>query len=66
MTLTGNNFQSSRSVATKWDVGEMELGAAMIYHGVRISYTQVWQTQQFRTAKSGLFNFGSLAASVRF
>jgi hypothetical protein len=66
VTLTGNNFQSSRSVATKWDVGEMELGAAMIYHGVRISYTQVWQTQQFRTAKSGLFNFGSLAASVRF
>ena len=66
VTLTGNNFQSSRHVATKWDVGELELGAAVIYRGVRLTYTQVWQTQEFRTAKSGLFNFGSLAASVRF
>ncbi len=66
VTLTGNNFQSSRHVATKWDVGELELGAAVIYRGVRLTYTQVWQTQEFRTAKSGLFSFGSLAASVRF
>jgi hypothetical protein len=66
VTLTGNNFQSSRSVAAKWDVGELEAGAAVIYQGIRLTYTQVWQTQEFRTAKSGLFNFGSLAASVRF
>ena len=66
VTLTGNNFQSSRHVATKWDVGELEAGAAIIYRGVRITYSQTWQTQEFRTAKAGLFNFGSLAASVRF
>ena len=66
VTLTGNNFQSSRHVATKWDVGELELGAAVIYRGVRVTYNQVWQTQEFRSAKSGLFSFGSLAASVRF
>jgi hypothetical protein len=66
VTLTGNNFQSSRHVAAKWDVGELEAGAALIYRGVRVTYTQVWQTQEFRTAKAGLFNFGSLAASVRF
>ena len=66
VTLTGDNFQSSRHVGVKWDVGELEAGAAIIYHGVRITYSQTWQTQEFRTAKSGLFNFGSLAASVRF
>ncbi len=66
VTLDGNNFQSSRHVATKWDVGELEAGAAIIYQGVRVTYSQTWQTQEFRTAKSGLFNFGSLTASVRF
>ena len=66
VTLTGDNFQSSRHVAVKWDVGELEAGAAIIYHGVRVTYSQTWQTQEFRTAKAGLFNFGSLAASVRF
>ncbi len=66
VTLTGDNFQSSRHIAAKWDVGELELGAAVIYHGVRLTYSQTWQTQEFRTAKAGLFNFGSLAASVRF
>ncbi len=66
VTLDGNNFRSSRHVSAKWDVGELEAGAAVIYQGVRITYSQTWQTQEFRTAKSGLFNFGSLAASVRF
>ncbi len=51
---------------TKWDVGEFEAGAAFMWYGVRLSYTQTWQTQEFRHARSGLFNFGSLAASVRF
>ncbi len=47
-------------------MGELEAGAAVIYQGVRITYSQTWQTQEFRTQKGGLFNFGSLAASVRF
>ena len=66
VTLDGNNFSSSRHVATKWDVGEIEGGAAIIYQGVRVTYSQTWQTQEFRTQKGGLFNFGSLTASVRF
>ena len=66
VTLTGNNFATSRHVAGKWDVGEFEGGAAVIYHGVRVTYSQTWQTQEFRTQKAGLFSFGSLAASVRF
>lgn len=60
-TLPGGN-----RVGPRWDVGELELGAAIMLRGVRVTYTQTWQTQTFRTARSGLFNFGSLAASVRF
>ena len=66
LTLDGNSYASSRHVAAKWDVGEFEAGAAVILHGVRVTYSQVWQTQEFRTQKGGLFSFGSLAASVRF
>ena len=66
VTLNGNNFATSRSNPPRWDVGELEAGAALIYHGVRVTYAQTWQTQEFHGQKSGLFNFGSLAASVRF
>ena len=66
VTLNGNNFATSRSNPPRWDVGELEAGAALIYHGVRVPYSQTWQTQEFHGQKSGLFNFGSLAASVRF
>jgi hypothetical protein len=67
VTLDGSTFRTnSRHVPRIWDVGEMEAGAAVIWHGVRITYTQTWQTQEFRGAKAGLFNFGSLALSTKF
>ncbi len=66
VTLNGDNFSSSRHVTPKWDVSELELGAALIYRGVRVTYSQTWQTEEFHGQKGGLFNFGSLAASVRF
>jgi hypothetical protein len=67
VTLDGSTFRSNTpSVHRIWDVGEFEGGLAVIFHGVRLTYTQTWQTQEFRGARSGLFNFGSLAASVKF
>jgi len=66
ITLDGNTFQSSPSVAHKWLVGELEAGVAVMLSGVRVSYTQVFQTEEFRGQKGGLHQFGSLAASVRF
>ena len=66
-TLQGSTFRSGEPHVSKiWDVGELEAGAAAIFHGVRVSYTQTWQTQEFQHAKSGLFNFGSLALSAKF
>ena len=49
-----------------FDVGELDAGLAVMWKGVRLSYTQTWQTPEFDGSKAGLFNYGSLAASVRF
>jgi len=66
ITLQGNTFQSSPHVPIEHFVGEFEAGAAMMLYGVRVSYTQVFQSAEFRHQKDGLHLFGSLAASVRF
>jgi hypothetical protein len=66
VTLDGSPFHADPSVHKDWDVGEFELGAALIWHGVRVAYTQTWQTQEFATARSGLFNFGALTVSAKF
>ena len=66
-TLQGSTFRSGEPHVSKiWDVGEFEGGLAVIYHGVRLSYTQTWQTQEFNGQRSGLFNFGSVALSAKF
>jgi len=67
VTLDGSTFRrNSPHVSRIWDVGEIVAGAAVMWHGLRFTYTQTWQTQEFRGAKSGLFNFGSLAVSAKF
>ena len=67
VSLDGSTFRNNTpSVHRMWDVGEFEGGLAILALGLRITYTQTWQTQEFRGAKSGLFNFGSLAVSAKF
>ncbi len=66
-TIDGSTFRKPSVHADRiWDVGELEGGAAVIYRGVKLSYTQTWQTQEFVGARSGLFNFGSAALSFKF
>lgn len=65
--LDGSTFRSnSPHVNKKPFVGEFEAGVGLILYGVRVTYTQVWQTQEFHGQKGGLFNFGSLSLSARF
>ncbi len=65
--LDGSAFRSnSPHVSKKTLVGELEGGIGIIVYGLRVTYTQTWQTQEFKGQKSGLFNFGSLAVSARF
>lgn len=56
----------SPHVEKVWDVGEIHAGVAVMWHGVRLSYSQNWQTAQFKSQKAGLFNYGSLKLSVKF
>ena len=66
-TLQGSTFRTGEPHVSKiWDVGEVEAGVALMYHGFRLAYTQTWQTQEFNGARSGLFNFGSVALSAKF
>jgi hypothetical protein len=65
-TLDGNPFRSGPHVTREPLVGEMELGFAVIYSGIRFSYTHVLQTQEFQGQRGGLFQFGSFTIAARF
>ena len=64
--LDGDLFTPSAHVERIPYVGEMEAGLSLIWRGVRLTYVQTWQTAEFRHQATHLFNFGSLALSVRF
>ncbi len=66
ITLDDDDAPYFANVGMIHDVGEVEGGAALIWHGVRVTYTQVFQTHEFVGQRSGLHQFGSLAAGVRF
>jgi lipid A 3-O-deacylase len=65
--LSGNSFSDSGpSVDTTPIVGEFEVGAAILWHGVRITATQTWQSHEFSSQQGGWFDYGSVAVSARF
>lgn len=64
--LDGTAFNDSPSVGHRTFVGEAEVGAAVMLAGVRVTYVQVFQSPEFNRQRAGLFNFGSLSASIRF
>lgn len=64
--LEGNSFADGPSVDEKPLVGEFVLGLAMIWHGLRLTFSQTWQTHEFTGQPGGLFDFGSVALSARF
>nr|WP_294917598.1 lipid A deacylase LpxR family protein [uncultured Neokomagataea sp.] len=66
-TLEGSTFRPNAPHVDKmWDVGEIHAGVAVMWHGVRMSYSQNWQSAQFKTQRSGMFNYGSVKLSVKF
>lgn len=64
--LDGNTWQDGRSVDARPLVADMQAGVAVIWRGVRISYTQVWRSEEFYGQRGGMQQFGSLSASFRF
>ena len=63
--LEGNTFQDSRGVSTVPLVGDVQVGAALIWSHARLSYTHVWRTKEFQTQVAG-DQFGALSLSVRW
>jgi lipid A 3-O-deacylase len=64
--LEGSDFQSSRGVPVTRVVGTFEVGGAIIWRGLRFSYTQVFQTSRFHDENGSIHQFGSLAVSGTF
>ena len=63
--LDGNSFQSSRHVDKMNLVGDFEFGAAIIFDRVRLSFTHVIRSREYRT-QSKAAQFGAVDLSFRF
>ena len=63
--LAGNTWRDSRSVDSRPLVGDLEVGAAVFWGGIRLSYTHVWRSKEF-VAQPDIHQFGSISLSVAF
>lgn len=62
--LDGNTWRDSPSVDKYWAVGDLTLGAAMTLSGVRVAFTHVFRTKEYKTqAKAD--QFGAVNVSFR-
>lgn len=64
--LDGNSFDRSRGVDRRPAVADFQVGAAVVWRGVRLGHTQVWRTQEFYGQRGGMQEFGSVILSFRF
>jgi lipid A 3-O-deacylase len=63
--LDGNTFGAEQSIAKKPFVLDFQAGLSFIISQTRISYTQVWRTQEFEGQKRPDY-FGSISISTKF
>ncbi len=63
--LDGNSYQSGPSLHKRTMVKTLQLGATLTFTDLRISYTQVYVTKEFKGQKSGT-DFGAVTLSYRF
>ena len=63
--LDGNTWRDSRSVSRRTFVADFEVGAAVFWQNIRLSYTQVWRTKEFK-GQDEAFNFGSVSLAFSF
>lgn len=63
--LDGNTFRDSRSVDKEPFVGDLQWGAVLAWRGVRLSYTHVVRTREFKT-QGKHDEFGALNLSIAF
>lgn len=63
--LDGNTFRDSRSVAKNPLVGDLQFGIAIIWGRLRLGYTHVLRTREFKTQVGRVEGFGVLSLSVQ-
>jgi lipid A 3-O-deacylase len=66
MLLQSSPFRGGPHVSMVWDVGEIQGGFAIMFHGARLTLAYIAQTQEFNGQTGGLHQFGSASLSVRF
>ncbi len=64
--LDGNTWRDSRSVDRRPLVADLQAGVALRWGAARLTYTQVWRTEEFYGQRGGFQVFGSLSLSIRF
>jgi hypothetical protein len=65
ITVQGDDFQTSRGVALTPYQADLEVGAAVMFYGVRVTATEVFETPEFHH-EAPAFQYGSIALSTRF
>ena len=63
--LDGNTFADSHSVDKKPVVGDLVIGASVIFRAVKLSYAQVFRAREF-DERHRRHNFGTVSLSVSF
>ncbi len=63
--LDGNSFTESHDVSKKHVVGDFQLGAAVAFRRMRVTYTYVIRTREF-DQQSDPDRFGAISVSVKF
>lgn len=63
--LDGNTFRDSRSVHREPFVGDLQWGLVFEWPQIRVSYTHVIRSQEYRT-QEGTDQFGAVSFSVKF
>lgn len=63
--LDGNTFREGPHVEKETFVGSLQVGLAVTYGQTRLSYTQVFMTEEYETQRHAS-NFGALTLSCRF
>ncbi|MBN1625614.1 MAG: lipid A deacylase LpxR family protein [Deltaproteobacteria bacterium] len=63
--LDGNTFTDSHSVDKRTFVGRFFAGFGILFHKVKFTYSNVWQTREFETQKGGQ-QYGSITLSYSY
>lgn len=64
--LDGGPWRNQQSVDSRTFIGELEAGFAVTRNEWRVTYTQVFRTDEFKNQDTGGQNFGTIAVSYRF